>query len=46
MEQIAGDHTSAVRRLRYRIEEIDDEARENNSRLGVIRPDPDGPFAV
>ncbi len=36
MEKIAGDHADSIRRIRYRIEEVDDEARENNAALGVI----------
>ncbi|WP_286013768.1 MULTISPECIES: hypothetical protein [Nocardia] len=41
MEQIAADHTTTVRRTRYRLEEIDDEARRGSAILGVIEPDPE-----
>lgn len=39
IERIAGEHADSVRRIRYRIEEVDDEARENNAALGVIDSD-------
>ncbi|PSR59184.1 hypothetical protein C8258_30170 [Nocardia sp. MDA0666] len=36
MERIAGTYADSVRQIRYRIEEVDDVARENNAALGVI----------
>lgn len=36
IERIAGDHADSVRRIRYRIEEVDDEARQTNATFGVV----------
>ncbi|MBF6327484.1 hypothetical protein [Nocardia transvalensis] len=46
IEQIADDHATEVRRIRYRIEEIDDEARDANARLGILEPEPIEDVAV
>ncbi|AHH15776.1 hypothetical protein NONO_c09690 [Nocardia nova SH22a] len=39
MAKIADEHADNVRRIRYRIEEVDDEARAANAALGVVASD-------